>query len=432
MFRFAFPSTRDMHIGDLRIALYNFMCATQANDGLVIRIEDGDRKNIIEGKDQEVLDMLALFGISYTNVYYQSTHFKYHLQFASTFLDRKKAFICFCTEKDIEAKKEKARTQGQLYHYDGTCENLESNTVLNNPHSFVIRMKKPDHTIAYEDQIKGHTTYAPQEIDSFVIMGTDKYPTYTFACACDDMLQGVSTIIRNEALMLSSPKEEFIRNSLGYDQAITYVHLPSILTLTGEEICTNEDAFSIQSLLDQGFMPESILNYLILLGNDTPVEIFNMQEAITWFDIKRISQSPVFFEHEKLCFINREHIKRLSNMELSKRIGFACENVGRMAKLYAEEVSTTFEIKQKIDTLFAKKKFYPKFEQESEALQSLILNAPYLETFATFENYLLEHSTLKGDAFYKPLRYWLTGAEDGPELALLYPLLKNYLKEIVR
>ncbi|WP_333803560.1 glutamate--tRNA ligase family protein [Sulfurospirillum sp.] len=391
MYRVSLFPTRDLHLSDLSVALMNYICAKQTNQQLIVRIEDGDKAHNIDGKDQELLEMLALFGISYAHLYYQSENFKYHLQFASTFLDKKKAFICFCAFDKVSP-------------YDGTCENLSSDEILNNPNPFVIRMKTEPIS------------------DSFIIMAQNKYPTYTFACACDDMLQGVSTILQDEAHLQNCPKEELIRKSIGYDQAIHYTHLPMI----------HEGDKSVQWLLDQGYMPEAIVNYLLLLSSPTPTEIFTLEEAIAWFDIATLSKTPVHFDMNKLGFINREHIKRIPNMELSKRIGYACDNIGKLAKLYTEEVSTTHEIKQKIDAIFAKKEPLATFEAESKLIQELILNAPYFETFDDFTAYLSEKSGLKGEALLKPLRFWLCGADYGLDPAFVYPLIKNYLKEIVR
>ncbi|WP_041957030.1 glutamate--tRNA ligase [Sulfurospirillum arsenophilum] len=395
MYRFAPSPAGDLHIGNLQVALFNYICAKQAGEQMIVRIEDGDRARNIEGKDQEILEMLELFGISYSQLYYQSNNFKYHLQFASTLLDTKKAFICFCPHEN------------EASACDGTCEHLSSEEVLNIPKPFIIRMKKSEHTC-----------------DSFVIMRTDKYPTYTFACACDDMLQGVTTIIREVEQEHNAPKEEHIRKSIGYEQKMHYTHVP--------DIQTPKDESDVKWLLDQGFMPEAIVNYLVLLSSHSPAEIFTLEEAISWFDITAISKSSAHFDIDKLRFINREHIKRIADMELSKRIGYACENIGKLAKLYTEEVSTTYEIKQKVDALFAKKEFYAEFENESKLLQELIQKAPYFDEFDAFKAYLLEASGLKEDSFLKPLRFWLSGADHSPELALLYPLIKNYLKEIVR
>lgn len=386
MYRFSASPTGNLSINDLRLALMNYLRAQQANEHFIVRIE---------GEDQEILDTLALFGISYSQLYYQSNNFKYHLQFASTLLDTKKAFICFCLHED------------EASACDGTCEHLSPEEVINNPRPFVIRMKKPD-----------------TACDSFVIMRTDKYPTRIFASACDDMLQGVTTLIQEEKHLSDAPKEEWVRKSLGYEQAMHYVHIPAMQS--------QKDESAVKWLLDEGFMPEAILNYLLLLGSPTPCEIFYMVEALVWFDIKNISTSPVHFDIEKLRFINREHIKRIPDMELSKRIGYACENIGKLAKLYTQEVSTTFEIKQKVDALFAPKGLHVDFEKEAQRLKELIQQAPYLDTFEAFTAYLVEKSELKDEAFFKPLHFVLTGCDNGPQLVLLYPLIKNYLKEIVR
>jgi glutamyl-tRNA synthetase len=260
--------------------------------------------------------------------------------------------------------------------------------------------------------------------DNFTIMRTDKYPTYTFACACDDMLLGVSSVIREEEQKQNVPKEEYIRKSIGYEQMIHYAHVPFIQGQHDESMVT--------WLLNQGFMPEAIVNYLVLLGNPTPTEIFTIEEVISWFDITKISNAPMTFDIDKLRSINIEHIKRIPDMELSKRIGYACENIGKLAKLYTEEVSTTHEIKQKVDAIFAKKAFCPEFENESKHLQELILSAPYCDEFDAFEAYLLEKSGLKNEALLKPLHFWLTGTDHSPELEQLYPFIKHYLKEIVR
>ncbi|MDD2382978.1 MAG: glutamate--tRNA ligase family protein [Sulfurospirillaceae bacterium] len=395
MYRFAFSPTDDMTINDLRVALLNYICAKQAGEQLIVRIEDGDKARLIEGKDQEMLEMLELFGISFSQLYYQSNNFKYHLQFASTLLDTKKAFICFCPHEN------------ETSPCEGTCEHLSPEEVLNTPKPFVIRMKNLEHTC-----------------DNFTIMRTDKYPTYTFACACDDMLQGVSSVIREEEQKQNVPKEEYIRKSIGYEQTIHYAHVPFIQGQHDESMVT--------WLLNQGFMPEAIVNYLVLLGNPTPTEIFTIEEVISWFDITKISNAPMTFDIDKLRSINIEHIKRIPDMELSKRIGYACENIGKLAKLYTEEVSTTHEIKQKVDAIFAKKAFCPEFENESKHLQELILSAPYCDEFDAFEAYLLEKSGLKNEALLKPLHFWLTGTDHSPELEQLYPFIKHYLKEIVR
>jgi len=392
MYRFASSPSRDMDINSLRIALFNYICAKQSGDMFIVRIEDSDKAKNIEGKDQEILDILAIFGITYDSLYYQSENFKYHLQFASFLMDKKKAFACFCTENELKNEK-----------YSGKCLHVSDDELLNNNLPFTIRIKS--------------------DIDSFVIMKQDKYPTYNFACATDDMLQGIKQIIRDKVHILNTPKQELIRRSLGYEDKINYTHIPAIQNI--------DDKSSVKWLLDQGFMPESIINYLVLLGNEVPTEIFSIAEAMEWFEIDKISEEPVKFDINKLKFINREQIKLIENVELSKRIGYSCASIGKLAKLYTQEENTTAEIKKKIDTIFAPK-ISEEYKESLDKLKITVKDAPYFEEFEEFKKYLSEKSELKGENFSKALRILLTGEQSGPDLEEVYPLIKNYLQEITK
>lgn len=413
MYRFTLSATKDLHVNDLRLALLNFMSAKQAQKQFVIRIDDTDKEHPSEGKEHDSLDTLALFHLSYQQLYYHSHNFKYHLQFASTLLDTKKAFICFCSkDKDEETP------------YDGRCEHLSSDEILDNPNPFVIRMKKPQNAIGIQDSLRGHLRFEPDVIDNTIIMSAHKYPSYDFACACDDMLQGITAVIEDETTLLHTPKQEAIRNALGYHETINYTHLP---TLT----CKEEES-SVAWLLNQGFMPEAIANYLLLLSAKTPTEIFSIDEALMWFDSQSLLPTQACFDIEKLRFLNREHIKRLDDMELSKRIGYACNNIGKLAKLYADECHTTADIKAKVDLFFAPKGLHVSFEKESATLREIIQKAPFHENFDAFQSYLMNQSELKEEAFLKPLQFLLTGSDSSPKLEQLYPHIKHYLKEIVR
>jgi len=432
MYRFAPSPTKDIHINNLRVALLNYICAKQKNERFIVRIEDTDKSKNIEGKEKDILSTLHTFGIKYDEVYYQSNNFKYHLQFASTLLDEKKAFMCFCTKKELKTKKEEAKKENRPYKYDGTCENLNSDYILNSRKPFVIRIKKPSQNISFHDTIKGDFTFESDSVDSFTIMNEDKYPTYNFACAIDDMLQGITEIIREDNHLPDTPKQEHIRKSLGYDAKIKYTHLPIVLNNKGEKADSADKENNVHWLLDQGYMPEAIVNYLILLGNQTPKEIFMLDDALKWFDLKNISESAEKFDIDKLGFINKEHIKLLNAEELAKRIGYSGKVIGKLAKLYTEEASTTFEIKQKIDAIFAPKNTDKEFSENHQTLLNIVKNAPYFKEFDDFKKYLTKKSGLKGEFLLKPLRILLTNSQKGPELAHLYPLIKNYIKEVVK
>ncbi len=431
MYRFAPSPTGDMHIGNLRVALFNYICAKQNGKKFIIRIEDTDKERNIDGKDKEILEILDLFGITYDEIYYQSNNLKFHYQIATQLLINKKAFACFCSEDLLDQKREQAKKNSVAYMYDDRCAFLSNEEVLNNKKPFVIRIKRPDKDIRFIDLIKGEMSFSAKTIDSFVILRADKTPTYNFACAIDDMLHDISTIIRGEDHLPNTPKQELIREYLNYNKKITYAHLPIILNTQGKKMSKRDNASSIKWLLNEGFLPSAIINYLILLGNKTPTEIFTLDEALEWFDIKNISKSPAKFDIDKLKQLNREHIKKTDPLKLSKFIGYSSKDLGELAKIYTEEASTINEIKDKIDKIFSIKNS-DKFKEELNILKNICKDMPYFEKFDEFKSYLSDKSSLKGKNLFKPLRVLLTGSENGPNLSEIYPHIKNYLGEVIK
>ncbi len=432
MFRFAPSPTGDMHIGNLKVAILNYILAKQNDEKFIIRIEDTDKERNIEGKDREILEILDKFDIKYDDVIYQSHNLKFHQQFASQLLMERKAFACFCSEEELERKREEAKKRKIAYRYDGTCEKLSDTEVLNNEKPFVVRIKKPTHPISFKDEIKGEFIFEPDDIDSFVILRRDKTPTYNFACAIDDMLNDISFVIRGEDHISNTPKQILIRNYIGYDKEIKYAHLPIILNKEGKKMSKRDKASSVKWLLEEGFLPEAITNYLILLGNKTPKEIFTLKEAIEWFDIKNLSKSSAKFDLDKLRFINREHIKMLDSLNLAKKIGYHDKDIGDLAKLYTEEASTLKEIKEKISKIFSSKTPPLEFKENFDKIVESIKKAPHFEEFDDFKKYITETTSLKGKNLFKPLRIALTGEEHGPNLSDIYAHIKNYLPEIVK
>ena len=433
MLRFAPSPTGDMHIGNLRVAIFNYIVSKQLNEGLIIRIEDTDKERNIEGKDKEILEILNLFSIEYKSVFYQSENLKYHQKMALQLMTQKKAFACFCSDSKLEELKEESIKKGIAFRYDGFCETLSDETVLNTNAPFTVRLKKPEHNIKFTDLLKGDFEYAPFDVDSFIILRQDKTPTYNYACSVDDMLMDISMVIRGEDHVSNTPKQIHIRESLGYTKEIKYVHLPIILNAsTGKKMSKRDDASSVKWLIDEGFLPSAIANYLVLMGNKTPTEIFTLEEAISWFKIENVSKSGAKFDIDKLRFINRKHIELLDDMRLSKILGFADNDIGKLAKLYLEEASTIKEIKSKLNNIFSQKSTLEGFEQESQTIKEVLKNSPYFENYDDLKDYVVQKTELKGKNLFKPLRYILTGVENGPNLTDIYPFIKNYIGEITK
>lgn len=431
MYRFAPSPTGDMHIGNLRAAIFNYICSLKDKSGFILRIEDTDTARNIEGKEEEIQEILHKFGIKWQTLYYQSKNLKFHREFAHKLLMDKKAFCCFCSSEILAQKKELAKQNNEAYRYDGTCERLSDEQVLECEKPFVIRMKKPTSTMKFKDAIKGEISFEPENIDSFVIMREDKTPTYNFACAIDDMLEGVTFVIRGEDHVSNTPKQEWIRECVGFSEKIQYAHLPIILDNEGKKMSKRDSSSSVKWLLECGYMPEAIANYLILLGNKTPCEIFTIEEAAQWFDITKISKNPAKFDITKLAQINREHIKRASDERLSELFSLEISRAN-LIRFYTQESSLIPEISAKISAIFSPKNISEEWRKNAEILRNLILNESEIPAeFNEFKSNLMKKSALKGKAFFMPLRLLLTNSEHGPELSELFPLIRDEIRAVV-
>ena len=409
MLRFASSPTRDMHVGDLRVALFNYIVSKQRNEDFIVRIEDLNKEKNIEDKDKEILDILHLFGLEYSQTIYQSEGVRFHTAMALQLIHEKKAFSCFCSDAWLDKKKEEAKINNTEYKYDDACANLPAELVIDNLSPFCIRINQPIDTSL--------------NIDSFIIMSQDKTPTYNFATAVDDMLNNISTVISGKECLNNGLKQDYARVALKYEKKVEYIHLPIML---------DEDTTDIKWLLEEGFLPEAISNYLISIGTTTPKEIFTISEAMEWLDVEKLSQSPVPFDIAVLKHINKEHLKLLDDKELSRYVGFADEEVGALAKVYLKEVSTTKELKSKIAAIFADKEIPKELTSQALLMVKTIKSAPYFETYDDFKNYIIKESGLSGKDFSRTLGLVLRGAEDGPDIAEVYKYLKNYLGEIVK
>ena len=431
MYRFAPSPTGDMHIGNLRAAIFNYICSLKDKSGFILRIEDTDTARNIEGKEEEIQEILHKFGIKWQTLYYQSKNLKFHREFAHKLLMDKKAFCCFCSSEILAQKKELAKQNNEAYRYDGTCERLSDEQVLECEKPFVIRMKKPASTMKFKDAIKGEISFEPENIDSFVIMREDKTPTYNFACAIDDMLEGVTFVIRGEDHVSNTPKQEWIRECVGFSEKIQYAHLPIILDNEGKKMSKRDSSSSVKWLLECGYMPEAIANYLILLGNKTPCEIFTIEEAAQWFDITKISKNPAKFDITKLAQINREHIKRASDERLAQLFSLEISRAN-LIRFYTQESSLIPEISAKISAIFSPKNISEEWRENAEILRNLILNESEIPAeFNEFKSNLMKKSALKGKAFFMPLRLLLTNSEHGPELSELFPLIRDEIRAVV-
>lgn len=433
MLRFAPSPTGDMHTGNLRAAIFNYILAKQRGEKFLVRIEDTDMERNIEGKDKEILSLLNLFGMVWDELVYQSHNFPRHAQMAEYLLSQGKAFYCYCSKEFLDQKREEALAQKLPFRYHDAWAEIEKDSTQKP----VIRLRGASEEICFKDEIKGIVSFKPHEVDSFVIVREDGIPTYNFACAIDDMLYDVSFIVRGEDHVSNTPKQILIQRGVGYEKLLQYAHLPILLNEEGKKMSKRDNASSVKWLLEEGYLPQAIANYLILMGNKTPTEVFTLKEAIEWFDITHVAKAPAKFDLDKLRFLNREHFKRLSEQDLAFLLDHKDPSVGGLAKLYLQESSTLNELRPKIDALFA-----PKIAQGEFASAMILLYphlramieefSPALKDFEAFKKEAMERSGLKGKPFFKSLRLLLTGSENGPELSDLFEYARFFFNDIIR
>jgi len=413
MLRFAPSPTGDMHIDTLRVAIFNYLVAQQQNEQLLVRIEDGNKEQNITGKDTEIMMILEKFALKHDAVFHQSEHLNLHQTLALRLLQNEKAFVCKCTPKDSESD----------FPCSGACENLKAEDyaqLKKSAEKFVVRIKQPKEEIDFNDLIKGSIKTTPDEVGSFVILKTDATPTDDFAIAADDMMSDISLVIREEEKLSTTAKQIHVKKLLGYENDTQYAHVPTI-----------SNNVTVKSLFEEGFIPDAILNYLLLLGNPhAPKEIFTLPDAIEWFDLSKISKSAVEFDKEKLRFINREHLKMVDDKKLSTLFGFADADIGKLAKVYLQECSTINELEAKICPIFLAKDFSGEHAEEMKILEKVINQAPYFENYDTFQQHIISKSGLEEKNLLTPLRYLLTATGDGPELSEIYPYIKSYILEV--
>jgi glutamyl-tRNA synthetase len=421
MVRYAVSTLGKFDLNDLRLLLLSQVVSLQKNLPLVIRVEDIN-ENKDESKEKTIMEMLNLFSIHYSHVLQQKNNFKYHQQIAMQFLVDKKAFNCFCSDETLENEKEIAKEQNEPYFYNDFCQTLHDETVLNTDAPFRVRLKKPTKNYSYTDVVYGETIQTPNEIDSVIILNQNKTPTPCFANSVDDMLSNITFVLEDSQNLKTTNKEIYIRDELGYTQEIQYAHIQSI---------ENNNSTTIQSLIKDGYLPVAITNYLISLGLETPQEIFTIEEALAWYDISKLSKETIQFNLEDLQNFNQKHIKEFDNLRLSKILGYADDDIGKLAKVFANKLFTTNNIKNAIDKIFAKKEEPKQYTQQYNQIKEFLSDAPFIEDYDELKSYIVMQLGFKGDELNKPLKYLILGDNQDIDMDEAYPYIKNYLGEII-
>ncbi len=306
--RFAPSPTGYLHIGGARTALFNWLLAKKSGGIFILRIEDTDVARSTQESVDAILQGMEWLGLDWDEgPYYQSDNFPLYREHVDKLLAEGKAYRCYCTAEELEAKREKALAEGRKPKYDGTCRSLSDER---GDAPFVVRFKSPeDGVTAFNDLIKGSISFNNEELDDLIIQRTDGTPIYNFVVVIDDASMGITTVIRGDDHINNTPRQILLYEALGYPVP-QFAHVPMILGADKTRLSKRHGATSVMAYRDMGLLPEAMVNYLVRLGwSHGDDEIFSKEELIEKFTIEAVGKSAGVFNPDKLLWLNAHYIK---------------------------------------------------------------------------------------------------------------------------
>ncbi|MBP5655387.1 MAG: glutamate--tRNA ligase [Clostridiales bacterium] len=386
--RFAPSPTGFMHVGNLRTALYEYLIAKHEGGTFVLRIEDTDQERYVEGATDVIYNTLKTAGLVHDEgpdiggsfgPYVQSERLGLYKPYAEQLVEEGKAYRCFCTKERLESLR--AESEDGVTGYDRHCRDLPEDEIKANLDAgipYVIRQKMPlDGVTEYDDLVYGHISFPNKDLDDQILIKADGFPTYNFANVIDDHTMNITHVVRGSEYLSSTPKYNLLYEAFGWDTP-TYIHLPLIMGKSvdedGKEVISKlskrHGSTGFMDLVEEGFLPEAIINYIALLGwaPKDDREIFSLEELIERFEISGISKSPAVFDYDKLEWVNAEHIKAMTQEDFIKN----CKPYFDQAGIGQEHYDLLTEILQPRVTRFTqipeKLQFLTQYEQFDLAL----------------------------------------------------------------
>lgn len=333
--RFAPSPTGDLHVGNIRTALFDWAYAKHTGGTFVFRIEDTDRERVTDEYIKAAGETLRWLGLDWDEgpevggpygPYLQSQRLDIYKEWADRFLAQGDAYHCYCSAEELEARREAAKEANRAPGYDGACRDLSDAQVSRFREEGrvpVLRMRMPDGSTTFTDLIRGEVTFEHAFVPDFVLMRADGSPLYTLAVAVDDVLMRITHILRGEDLLSSTPRQIRVYQAMGVKESDypTFAHLPFVMGTDNAKLSKRNGEVSIAWYRERGFLPEAICNYLALLGwspGDDREDV-SLEEIAELFDVSRVNSSPARFDMKKLEAINGEKIRQLSAEELVAR-----------------------------------------------------------------------------------------------------------------
>ncbi len=466
--RFAYNPRKPFDIPDLRDALFSYLIAKHEGGEFILRIEDCNQENYDFDNEENLYKLLDLFHLVYDegpkkekegNSYIQSERLELYKKYAEKLIRKGVAYYCFCSKEELNYKRLDATSKKETYQYDKTHRNFPKDEAMRKielGEKYVIRFAIPisEGQTSFHDLVYGDITTPNSSLEDNILIKSNGIPTYNFASVLDDTLMNIDIAIRNNAFLSSTPKYIKLYESLGMSVP-DFLHLPSIVGL-------NEKGDTLTDLLEQGFLPEAILNYVAFLGwsPKTNQEFFSLEELIRIFDYKNIVKRPAHFELAKLKWYNHHYIMKMSEEQYLKWIrpflekfynleGYSEDWIKELLLAYKNKISFGTEI-----VYFVHSFFVDLIELNENAVTYLKGEESIPNTLLQFKEAvknctvwtkegiqnmledLKEKCSVSKDLVYMPIRVSLTGTKIGINLVdTLYLLGKekilNRMEEII-
>lgn len=485
--RFAPSPTGQLHVGNARTALFDWLFARRHGGTVVLRIEDTDvERSEARFEDQLVADLKWL-GLDWDEgpdvggpyaPYRQSDRMEIYREHAERLLSEGKAYLCFCTEAELQTERERAQAEHRQPIYSGKCRAIEPREATQRRtggEACAVRLRIPEHPIRFHDIVHGDVEFSNEVVSDPIILRSSGMPVYNYVVVIDDALMKITHVIRGDDHLSNTPKQVALYEALGWPVP-EFAHLSTILGSDKERLSKRHGATSIANFRDMGVLPEALGNYLVLLGWAPPGgtrEIFSREELVKEFSLERVTPSAAVFDMEKLYWLNRHYIKSCPPEKLTALAAWYFSKAGyielkdakwlssqstpeiqlddetlswvsRVTELVAPSVDRLDQLPERAALIFnydakaalgapdnAEVMAWPNADAVLERFMVKILEDESAkagkltpECFKTLVNEVKAETGAKGKELFHPIRIIITGSHSGPEFDKLIPILE--------
>jgi glutamyl-tRNA synthetase len=319
--RFAPSPTGHLHIGGARTALFNWLYARHNKGTFILRIEDTDTTRSTDEYIEAIIEGMKWLGLDWDEgPFRQTERFDVYRSYADKLIQEGKAYYCYCSSEELEARRKEAMAKGLPLKYDGRCRNLKGPESGNKVQG-AVRFKMPQEgRTVVNDLIRGDVVFENTQLDDLIILRSDRTPTYNLTVVVDDVDMKITHIIRGDDHLNNTPKQIHIYKAFGYDIP-RFAHLPMILGADKTRLSKRHGATSVMAYQEMGYLPEALMNYLVRLGwSYGDQEIFTREELEKSFSFENVGKAASVFNPEKLLWLNGQYIIHSKPEELAELV----------------------------------------------------------------------------------------------------------------